>query len=155
MMKKGFTLIELLVVIAMIAVLTGVASSSVMKARKRAQISRAETEVREMTNAILAYENYARAGGYGLETMDADATISTVGFILGKGETSDSGEKIPVLYNGAVGADGTLRDPWGKPYRVRIVEGTVPSVSSTAASSMATGYMMPNFYRLSIGERNR
>ena len=154
-MKKGFTLIELLVVIAMIAVLTGVASSSVMKARKRAQISRAETEVREMTNAILAYENYARAGGYGLETMDADATISTVGFILGKGETSDSGEKIPVLYNGAVGADGTLRDPWGKPYRVRIVEGTVPSVSSTAASSMATGYMIPNFYRLSIGERNR
>lgn len=57
-MKKGFTLIELLVVIGMIAVLTGAASSAVMKARKRSQIARAETETREMTNAILAYENW-------------------------------------------------------------------------------------------------
>ena len=57
-MKRGFTLIELLVVIGMIAILTGAASSSVMKARKRSQIARAETEVREMTNAILAYENW-------------------------------------------------------------------------------------------------
>ena len=57
-MKKGFTLIELLVVIGMIAVLTGAVSSSVMKARKRAQIARAEAETQEMTNAILAYENY-------------------------------------------------------------------------------------------------
>ena len=32
-MKKGFTLMELLVVIGMIAVLTGAASSAVMKAR--------------------------------------------------------------------------------------------------------------------------
>lgn len=155
MMKKAFTLVELLVVIAMIAILTGAVGTSVSGARARAREMKATAEVKEMTNAILAYENYARAGGYGLETMDADATISTVGFILGKGETSDSGEKIPVLYNGAVGADGTLRDPWGKAYRVRIVEGTVPSVSSSSASSMATGYMMPNFYRLSIGERNR
>ena len=57
-MKKGFTLIELLVVIGMIAVLTGAASSAVMKARKRSQIARAEAETQEMTNAILAYENY-------------------------------------------------------------------------------------------------
>ena len=57
-MKKGFTLVELLVVIGMIAVLTGAASSAVMKARTRSQIARAETEVREMTNAILAYENW-------------------------------------------------------------------------------------------------
>ena len=57
-MKRGFTLIELLVVIGMIAVLTGAASSSVMKARRRSQIARAETEAREMTNAILAYENW-------------------------------------------------------------------------------------------------
>ena len=57
-MKKGFTLIELLVVIGMIAILTAAASSSVMKARTRSQLARAETEAREMTNAILAYENY-------------------------------------------------------------------------------------------------
>ena len=59
-MKSGFTLMELLVVIGMIAILTGAASSSVMKARKRSQIARAEAEVREITNAILAYENLRR-----------------------------------------------------------------------------------------------
>ena len=155
-MKKGFTLVELLVVVAMIAMLIGAVGSSVTSARERARVMKATAEVKEMTNAILAYENYAKSGiGYGLEEKDEDATISSVDFILGKGPASDSGEKIPVLYNGSVGADGVIRDPWGSAYRVKIKEGTVPSVSSTASGNMHTGYMLPNFYRLSIGERNR
>jgi prepilin-type N-terminal cleavage/methylation domain-containing protein len=155
MMKRAFTLVELLVVIAMIAILTGAVGTSVSTARARAREMKATTEVKEMTNAILAYENFARSGEYSLEPMDADATVSTVGFILGKGQSSDADDRIPVLYNGSVGTDGVLRDPWGTPYRVKIEEGDVPSVSSEAASTMATGYMPPNFYRLSIGERNR
>ena len=154
-MKRAFTLVELLVVIGMIALLTGAIGTSVSSARARARIVKATAEVKEMTNAILAYENYARGGEYGLEPMeDRVATVDSVGFILGRGETGDTG-KIPVLYNGSASADGALRDPWGNPYRVTIREGQVPSVSSTAASNMQTGYYLPNFYRLSTEERNK
>ena len=111
MMKRAFTLVELLVVIAMIASLTGAVGTSVSTARARAREMKATTEVKEMTNAILAYENFARSGEYSLEPMDADATVSTVGFILGKGQSSDADDRIPVLYNGSVGSDGVLRDP--------------------------------------------
>ena len=154
-MKKAFTLIELMVVIAMLAILMGAASVSVSSAREKARVMKATAEVKEMTNAILAYENYARGGKFELDTMDGEANVGSVGFILGKGSGSDFDDKIPVLYNGTVGSDGVLRDPWGTPYKVKIVEGTVPSVAATAASSMATGYMRPNFYMLSMGERNR
>ena len=154
-MKRAFTLVELLVVIAMIAILTGAVGTSVSSARARARVMKATAEVKEMTNAILAYENYARGGNYELEAMDQDASISSVGFILGKGDTADSGGKIPGLYNGAVDADGAIHDPWGTPYRVKIKEGSVRSISSTAASSMSTGYMLPNFYMLSMEERNQ
>ena len=154
-MKRAFTLVELLVVIGMIALLTGAVGTSVSSARARARIVKATAEVKEMTNAILAYENYARSGEYGLDAMeDREATIDSVGFILGRGPEGDTG-KIPVLYNGSVSPDGTLRDPWGRPYRVTIREGHVPSVSSKAASNMKTGYYLPNFYRLSIEERNQ
>ena len=59
-MRRGFTLIELLVVIGMIAVLTGAVGSSMSQARRRAQIARATQDAKEMTNAILAFENYAK-----------------------------------------------------------------------------------------------
>ena len=154
-MKRAFTLVELLVVIGMIALLTGAIGSSVSSARARARIVKATAEVKEMTNAILAYENYARSSEYGLDTMESrDATIDSVGFILGRGEAGDTG-KIPVLYNGSVSPDGSLRDPWGHPYKVTIREGRVPSVSSRAASNMQTGFYMPNSTRLSVEERNK
>ena len=54
-MLRGFTLIELLVVIAMIAILMGAIGSSMNQARKRAMISKATQDVKEMTNAILAF----------------------------------------------------------------------------------------------------
>ena len=156
MMKRAFTLVELLVVVGMIALLSGAVGSSVTSARARAREMKATAEVKEMTNAILAYENFARGGDYELPVMEArDADMSSVGFILGRGQSADSGEKIPVLYNGSVSPDGSLRDPWGSPYKVTIREGVVPSLSSTAASAMRTGYWLPNFYRLSIEERNK
>ena len=58
-MKRGFTLIELLVVIAMLAILIGAIGTSVNQARRRAQIAKATQDVKEMTNAILAFENIA------------------------------------------------------------------------------------------------
>ena len=149
-MKRGFTLIELLVVIGMIAVLTGAASSSVMKARKRSQIGRAETEVREMTNAILAYENYAldhdlgKAGGFSTWTP---ANRNNLKFILG--EVNDAqGNPVPVLFNASTaGSKGELLDPWGRPYEVMIVKaGDAVKKSDAIGKGLKTFMYLPNLY---------
>ena len=59
-MKRAFTLVELLVVLAMIMIISGALTASVQKARTRAMVAKAMQETREMTNAILAYEQYAK-----------------------------------------------------------------------------------------------
>ena len=119
-MRRGFTLIELLVVIAMIAILMGAIGSSMNQARKRAMISKATQDVKEMTNAILAFENYARGRSLANYASGSwrDTTESSMSMILG-GETSDSGEQVPVLYNAQI-RNGQILDPWGKPYQYMI-----------------------------------
>ena len=150
-MKKGFTLVELLVVVGMIALLTGAVGNSVNEARKRARVAKAHAEVKEMTNAILAYENYNPGN---LPTMEsADATRANLGFILGENATDADGNEIPVLFNANVSHDGKIRDPWGRPYLVTIREGNATLNFKSASSNMQTGYFLPNFYRLSVGER--
>lgn len=153
-MKRGFTLIELLVVIGMIAVLTGAASSAVMKARKRAQIARAETEVREMTNAILAYENWD--DDHSLKDEDTKkewvpAEEKSLKFILG-GEQNKQGN-VPVLYNAAI-VGNHLRDPWGTPYQYMIASsGDAESSNDQVGRSLTTYMFLPNLWRLTKDER--
>ena len=151
MMKKHFTLIELLVVIAMIAILTAAASSAVMQARKRSLISRAEAEVREMTNAILAYENYnAKKPLENFATSGGDswpeAKRSDLGFILGE-ETDAEGNKIPVLFNASV-SGSYIVDPWGTPYQYKIVKTgkIVDDSKDKVGKDLKTFVYLPNLY---------
>lgn len=155
MMKKGFTLIELLVVIGMIAVLTGAASSAVMKARRRAQIARAETETREMTNAILAYENWdddRSLKNYQTSKAWKDATEDSMQFILG-GVQNKQGN-VPVLYNAAV-TGGSIKDPWGTPYQYMIADSGNASGGSanTVGTGLSTFMFLPNLWRLKPSEQ--
>ena len=152
MMKRGFTLIELLVVIAMIAILTGAASSAVMKARTRSQITRATTEVREITNAILAYENYDKNHSLSKYVTGDDtwkeSDEKSLEFILGGME----GENLPVLYNGAV-TRGMLLDPWGRPYKFKIARaGDASDDSDEVGTSLSTFMYLPNLNRLTPEE---
>jgi prepilin-type N-terminal cleavage/methylation domain-containing protein len=152
-MKRGFTLIELLVVIGMIAVLTGAASSAVMKARKRSQIARAETEVREMTNAIRAYENWDDDHSLKDEETKnewAPAEEKALKFILG-GEQNKQGN-VPVLYNAAI-VGGHVRDPWGTPYQYRIASVNAKSSDDTVGRGLTTYMFLPNLWRLTKDER--
>jgi prepilin-type N-terminal cleavage/methylation domain-containing protein len=136
-MRKGFTLVELLVVMAMLMLLIGSISSSVISAQRRAKIAVATTGVLEISNAILAYENYGE-----LKSMEEQpSTESNLGFILGK-ETED-GRKVPVLYNAAI-KGGKILDPWGNPYIITITEGTI---SGKRTRNMNTAVFFPNFYR--------
>ena len=148
-MKKGFTLIELLVVIGMIAILTGAASSSVMKARKRSQIARATTEVREMTNAILAYENWdddRSLKRYQTSKSWSKATEDALQFILG-GVQNKQGN-IPVLYNAAI-TGGQIKDPWGTAYEFMIAEaGDASDTKDNVGDGLNTFMYLPNLNRL-------
>lgn len=149
MNKKGFTLIELLVVIAMILLLMGSVTSSLMSARKRARIAKATTACQEMTNAILAYENYSK--DYSLDekaTGDSwqPCKRSKLGFILGEESIQRGGAsgKIPVLYNAEVKGEDLL-DPWGNPYYYRIKK--VSAQIQNQNSTLNTCVHFPNYNR--------
>jgi len=146
MMKRGFTLVELLVVVGMLAVLMGALTSSVNRARQRAKISKATQDVKEMTNAILGFENFAQ--NRSLEkfaTGWTKATESSAAIIRG-GVQTETGDKVPVLYN------GSLKDPWGNAY-----EFTIKKVSEAGRQSdnrqFVTAPILPNFYRLTDEEK--
>ena len=79
--KRGFTLVELLVVVGMIAVILGALTTSVQSARMRARVQKATSEVKIVSQAVLAYENFRGE----LPTMtDADCNRSSLGFLLGR-----------------------------------------------------------------------
>ena len=157
-MKRALTLVELLVVIAMIAVLTGAMTVAVNRARTRAKISRATQEAKEMTNAILAGEQYAKNRSlrdYANDTWeDCSDSAKAMRLILG-GETGESRERIPVLFNASLSRNA-ICDPWGKPYRYMIKEtGTLSSDDASGGRvDFCTAPALPNFFRLADEERS-
>lgn len=158
--KRGFTLIELLVVVAMIAVLTGAVSTSIASAQNRARIQKATNDVKVLSQAILAYENFGKhelptIGSFGAGGADADS--GTLGFLLGGqsvgGEDGQASQKLPSLIMASLQSGGKMLDPWGTPYKLHIQRGNGQVKLTTAAGTMQTGYFLPNFYRLGENER--
>ena len=149
--SSGFTLIELLVVVAMIAVLLGAISTSFSSAREQARVQKAKSEVKIISQAILAYENWGKNGTYELPTYASpvEANATTLAFLLGK-EAAESGGKIPVMLMAQLRSGGAMIDPWGHPYKVRIKEG---NVNAGQGVDLKSGFCLPNYYRLAPGER--
>ena len=148
--KRGFTLVELLVVVGMIATSLAAMTTSVTAARERARVQKATSDVKVISQAILAYENWARSRNYELPTFESpvDADNQNLSFLLGK-EAADSGGKIPTMLMAQL-RNGKMLDPWGHPYKVRIKAG---SVDAAQGVNLSTGYFLPNFFRLSQKER--
>ena len=146
-------MIELMVVVAMILIIAAAMTTSVAKARTRAKVATAMQETREMTNAILAFEQYAegrslegyRTDGAWVRCLESEKAMAA---ILGR-KTGESGEQVPVLYNAQVRGDA-LVDPWGKPYEYMIDNTSDLSESIQAPQATAT---LPNYYRLTDSER--
>lgn len=147
--KKGFSIVELLVVLVIMGTLMAVFVTSFSNAQKKAKISKAETEVKEIHKAILAYEN--ESDDHTLPTRDnQDADISTIGFLLGGG-SNDSGE-IPAVLMAQLKGGQKMLDPWGTPYKIVIREGS-GGIRPQFSVGGNTGFYLPNFYRLSPEER--
>lgn len=110
----AFTLIEMMIVTGMLAVLMGTAFSGIGQARRQAKITKANAEIRELMNAWLAYE--AAYDDWPLE-MKGDMIEATEENLK---ELLDGNQDQTVYLN--VNMDrGALRDPWGLPYRFRLV----------------------------------
>ena len=147
--RKGFTLVEIMVVLVIISVLMAAFTSSVAGARKRANISKATSEVKVVSQAILAYEQFGKDMP---SCKDADADENSLGFLIGEGGSADSGGKIPPLLMASLRSGGKMLDPWNTPYKISIKAGETLKFAKTM-SNVKTGYFLPNFYRLSEEER--
>lgn len=147
--RKGFTLLEIMVVLVIIAVLMAAFTSSVSAARRRAAVAKATSEVKVVSQAVLAFEQY----GQDLPSCrDADADENSLGFLIGEGGSVDSGGKIPPLLMASLRSGGKMLDPWNTPYKISIKSGETLKLAKTM-SNVKTGYFLPNFYRLSEEER--
>lgn len=154
---RGFTLIELMVVLAIVGILMASMTMAVAKARRRAMIARATQEVRELTNAILAFEQYARdrsLAGYTTGSW-TECNEGSMRMVLG-GETGESGEQVPVLYDAGL-AGSKFRDPWGTSYQYMIASngrlGGDGEQAEVDKITFKTAAALPNFFRLSREER--
>ena len=148
-MRKAFTLVELMAVLMIISLLIAVLTTSVSRAQRRALMARADTEAREITNAILAYQNFDEDGSLQKYVMeDAEAGEGNLGFILGKVKARNSA--VPVLYNAAI-SGGMIRDPWGHPYRITIRQGE--HINPPGVNNLKIRLFYPNWHRLNGGDR--
>ena len=149
--QGGFTLIELMVSLAMMAILLASLTAAVRTAMRESKITKATAEVREITHAILAYENAEQT--HRIPTMNRmDATEQSLSFILGKENDSD-GNKLPVFYEAAVDESGRILDPWGTPYRVTVIKSDASLKEKSSKITSAT--FIPNFYRLDADDESR
>lgn len=128
--REAFTLMEMMVVIGMLGVLMGVTFSGIGQAKTRARVAKANAEVRELVNAILAYE----AAEKELEATDepVEANETTLQALLG-----DAGGPV---YLNMKSRGGVFRDPWGQPYRFRVGL----KVESSSAEKMSATVTFPN-----------
>ena len=134
-----------MVVLAMIAIIAGALTTGVAKTQRRAKISRAQTEAREITNALLAYANFAEDGTLSeLEGLqDSEATEDNLKYILGKVKSRNS--DVPVLYNAAL-IGGKILDPWGRPYRVTVKKGE--RINPPGVNGVKVRMFYPNWHRI-------
>lgn len=139
--RKGFTLIELLVVIAIIALLMGLVFPALNSAIRSAKKNKAETEARNIALAVeLFYKQYRYLPVP--RTVDgqaftdpakenearyfADDESKRILRVLMKSDSGDDNWD-GLNFKGRIfldletlGEDGTLEDPWGTQYRIKL-----------------------------------
>ena len=136
--SNAFTLIELLVVFGMLGLLMGVAFSGIGQARRQARIAKATAEVRELMNAWLSYEAAHDDWPASVQFGTIDASRANLKELIGEGD-----EKVVYLNAKFTGAN--FCDPWGNPYRFRVLE---TSGESKATETFGAAIAFPNRNRI-------
>lgn len=110
----AFTLVEMMVVTGMLGILMGVAVTGLGSAREQARFTKANVEVRELVNAWLAYEAAYDDWPVEMEGEELEATEENLKELI-NGEDGIVYLNVPIV-------NGAFRDPWGTPYKFRIVK---------------------------------
>jgi len=113
-LSNAFTLVEMLVVLGMISILMGVTFTGIGQARTQARIAKANSEVRTLMNAWLAYEASYDDWPIAVEGEAVDADESALKELLGKNDSKTVFLNVQLI-------NGAFRDPWGTPYRFRLL----------------------------------
>ena len=138
--KSGFTLLEMLVVIGILGILMATSFTGLARARVMARIARANSEMRMLIGAVLAYEAATEEELHTLNLSGDDgmeATESNLSELLGQGKN-----KIVFLNAQLRGSPLAFRDPWGTPYKVRVLRDT--SSASSTTERFDTAITFPN-----------
>ncbi len=135
--SRAFTLVEMLVVVGMLGILMGVAVSGVGQARSRAKVAKANAEVRELINAWLSYEAAFDDWPVQVKGTDIDATDSNMKELLGQNQSK-------TVFLNAQMVNGAFRDPWGTPYRFRILS---EARQNEASEDFGAAITFPNRHR--------
>jgi prepilin-type N-terminal cleavage/methylation domain-containing protein len=135
--SNAFTLIEMMVVVGILGILMGVAFSGIGQARNQARVARAHTELRQLISAWLSYEAAYDDWPVQVEGEQVEASESALKELLGQNTEQ-------TVYLNAQMVNGAFRDPWGTPYRFRLLPATGDNESTEEFTASVT---FPNRHR--------
>jgi len=135
--STAFTLIEMMVVLGMLGILMGVAFTGIGQARNQARITKANAEVRELINAWLSYESSYDDWPVTIQGNELDATKSNLKELLGENPNN-------TIYLNAQMVNGAFRDPWGNPYKFRLL---TKSGENKVTDKFSAAITFPNRHR--------
>jgi len=139
--RKAFTLIELLMVMAIIGILASLMMVGAAKARKKAKITRAQVETRDLAKAWKAYWIiYGQWPAICVGEQSMDGTIIKI--LMGEEDTYNKRKLRFMDINDPKVLDDGMKDPWGNLYKVSFSDVTVHDSEMYEAS-----VSFPNRYR--------
>ena len=107
--KKGFTMVELVIVVSLIGLLAALAAPAYTAQANKAKVKAAQAELKNLKTALDFYYS-DETGGNGKYPLADNAASGGVNKVL---------EAYSISW-------GTLKDPWGNPYRYSVDSASSP-----------------------------